>query len=172
MWSYDVTLPDASIHSFNNLTAVLLGMAENAAPENKALWLEKAQLANDRVFRLELPAREHRWLAVSHYHKALILKYKDGPVGDQLEQFLMALMLDSTYSDALRGAAVSYYQLALREDDPDVRYELAGSSLAFFRRHYEFRRKNSQAFLDQRRTLSILKSDFPDLKIPEAEAAE
>ena len=84
----------------------------------------------------------------------------------------MAVRLVSTYSDALRGAAVSYYQLALREDDPDARYELAGSSLVFFRRYYEFREKNSKAFLDRRSTLSVLKSEFPDLKIPEAEAAE
>jgi len=172
LWSYDVTLPDASIQSFNNLTAVLIGMAENADPENEGLWLEKAQVANDRVFRLKLSAGERRWLAVAHYHKALILTYKDGPIEDQLEQFLMASRLESTDSDALRGAAVSYYQLALREENPDARYELAGSSLAFFRRHFEFQEKNSKAFLDQRNTLSKLKSDFPDLKITKAEVAE
>ena len=172
LWSYDVTLPDASIHSFNNLTAVLIGMAENAAPENEGLWLEKAQVANDKVFRLELSAGEHRWLAVSHYHKALILRYRDGPIEDQLEQFLLASRLESTYSDALRGAAVSYYQLALREEDPDARFGLADLSLTYFRRHFEFQEKNSNAFRDQRNILSRLKSDFPDLKITKAEVAE
>jgi hypothetical protein len=165
LWKHEISLPGASIHDYNNLTGYYIGKSENALPDEKEAWLEKAQSVNEKVFNLNVPSHERGWLGVAHYYKGLTQAYSGASLESQLSEFLKAVSTSLNYSKALRSTGVVYYQMSMQEADPVKRAELSRQSLFYLRRYFATRSNDSGARAEQLEILGILKKNFPDLDI-------
>ncbi|MFT5611656.1 MAG: hypothetical protein ACI9LU_002161 [Polaribacter sp.] len=165
LWKHEISLPGASIHDYNNLTGYYIGKSENALPDKKEAWLEKAQSVNEKVFNLNVPSHERGWLGVAHYYKGLTQAYSGASLESQLSEFLKAVSTSLNYSKALRSTGVVYYQMSMQEADPVKRAELSRQSLFYLRRYFATRSNDSGARAEQLEILGILNKNFPDLDI-------
>jgi len=171
LWKHEISLPSASIHDYNYLTAYYINQSENALPDDKEIWLQKAQSVNEKVFDFDVSSHESDWLAVAHYNRGLIRAFSGAPLESQLTEFLEAVHSSVNFSKALRSTGVVYYQMAIKETDLVKRAELARQSLFYLRGHFKTRHNDSRARPEQLNILGRLKNDFPDLVIQEIETA-
>lgn len=169
LWRHEVSIPGASIHDYNNLTAFYIGEVEASGSSDRDELLEKARLANEEVFQLDIPRYELPWLSVAHYYRGLILAYSDAPLKEQLAEFLEAVNTSSNYARALRSTGVVYFELALEETNEVRKIELASKALHYFREYFAASDDNATLRRDRSYLLSMLKKQFAMLSVYEIE---
>jgi hypothetical protein len=166
LWTHEVSLPGASIHDFNKLTAVLIGKAERSSAEDKLVWLEKARAANERALGFIVPGHDEFWLAVTYFHQGLILAYQGAPNESQLAAFSSALSYSPDYPEALWALAFVYLQLAQEEESETQRFELARRSLSFFNQYFKRGPAGASMELKRQQINRIFQTQFPELMTP------
>ena len=110
--------------------------------------------------------RDKRWLAISYFHKGLI----SDDLLKQLQAFKQAVDLAPNHPGSLTNLARCYFRLAQREQSAEKRTSFAQKSLQYIRRYiaspytFSVSRDKHYALLKQ------LKTEFPDLEIPELDS--